>query len=383
MKHFDTLIIGGGIVGAACAYECAIAGQRTLLLDRADRGRATDAGAGIISPISTRPEWPAALYALARAAAEHYPPLVAALEKRGHGDIGYAPCGMLLVASDEDELMPFQNAARAFQERLAEGDFRSEDYARISTTAARALFPPIRSPLGVLHDRLAARVDGRKMTQALRLAAESLGVIWRMVDVRRLLLASDGTVAGAETNGENFLAGRTIIAGGAWSADFGEQLQLHLPIVPQRGQIAHLQLAEESVPETADWPIVGGFRGHYLVPWPDRRVVVGATRETGTGFDWRQTAAGTAEVLREALRLAPGLGEASFLEMRIGFRPLSADGLPILGAVPRQPRLFLATGHGPSGLHLGPYSAQLAARWAGGDSLADTLAPFGVERFTA
>ena len=176
-------------------------------------------------------------------------------------------------------------------------------------------------------------------------------------------------------------AGRVILAGGAWSAAFGEQLNLPLPIEPQRGQIAHIQLPEASAPPTEDWPIVNGFRGHYLVPWPGQRIAVGATRESGTGFDYRQTAGGIAEVLREALRVAPGLADATFLELRIGFRPATPDGLPVLGEVPGTPNLFLATGHGASGLHLGPYSGLLAARWAQGEALSEVLAPFSATRF--
>ena len=56
MTHPDVIIIGGGIVGSAAAYECARAGLRTLLLDRNDQGRATNAGAGIITLLSGRYE---------------------------------------------------------------------------------------------------------------------------------------------------------------------------------------------------------------------------------------------------------------------------------------------------------------------------------------
>ncbi len=80
--------------------------------------------------------------------------------------------------------------------------------------------------------------------------------------------------------------------------------------------------------------MVSGFHDHYLVAWPGGRVAVGATRETGSGFDPRSTAAGVREVLDEALRLAPGLAAATLLEVRVGLRPLAADGLPILGPVP-------------------------------------------------
>ena len=381
MTQHDVLIIGGGIVGAAATYECARAGLRTLLLDRADRGRATNASAGIMTPLSGRYAQGEAWSALALAAAQHYPPLIEALAAAGQDDTGYARCGMLLVASDEDELMPFQNTARHLRERMALSGYTDDDFQRLSSGQAQALFPPLRAPLGVMHDRFAARVDGRRMARALRLAAAQLGADIRAADARRITRTAEGAASGVETSGETFRAGRLILAGGAWSADFGEQLGLRLPIAPQRGQIAHLQLPEASAPPTEDWPIVGGYRGQYLVPWPGGRVAVGATRESGTGFDYRQTAGGIAEVLREALRLAPGLADATFLELRIGFRPATPDGLPVLGEAPGLPRLFLATGHGPSGLHLGPYSGLLAARWAQGESLEEEIQAFSATRF--
>ena len=381
MTQPDVIIIGGGIVGSAAAYECARAGLRTLLLDRIDRGRATNAGAGIVTLLSGRYMLGDAWADFALAAGRHYPPLVAALAEAGQPDTGYARCGMLSVAMDEDELMPFQNSARHLRERLAISGYRQEDFQRISSSEAQALFPPLRAPLGAILDRYAARVDGRRMARALQGAARYHGAEILEESVLRICRGTDGAAQGVETKAGTHRAGKIVLAGGAWSAEFGEQLDLRLPIAPQRGQIAHLQLPEESAPATEDWPIVGAYRGHYLVSWPERRVVAGATREPDTGTDHRQTAGGTAEVLREALRVAPGLADATFLEQRIGFRPATPDLLPVLGEAPGTPNLFLATGHGPNGLHLGPYSGLQAARWAIGDKLDENLPAFSVSRF--
>ena len=381
MTQPDVIIIGGGIVGSATAYECARAGLRTLMLDRIDRGRATNAGAGIVTLLSGRYVLGEAWADFALAAGRHYPPLVAALAEAGQADTGYARCGMLSVAMDEDELMPFQNSARHLRERLAISGYREQDFQRISSSEAQALFPPLRAPLGAMWDRYAARVDGRRMARALQGAAIYHGAEIREESVLRIRRTSDGAVQGVETKAATHHAGKVILAGGAWSAEFGEQLDLPLPIAPQRGQIAHLQLPEESAPATEDWPIVGAYRGHYLVSWPERRVVAGATREPGTGTDHRQTAGGTAEVLREALRVAPGLADATFLEQRIGFRPATPDQLPVIGEAPGTPNLFLATGHGPNGLHLGPYTGLQAARWVIGAPLNENLSAFSVRRF--
>jgi D-amino-acid dehydrogenase len=87
------------------------------------------------------------------------------------------------------------------------------------------------------------------------------------------------------------------------------------------------------------------------------------------------------EVLSEALRVAPGLASAEIREIRVGLRPFTAVTLPVLGPVPGVAGVFLVTGHGPTGLTLGPYSGKLVAgQMLGKDSEFD-LAPFSVSRF--
>jgi D-amino-acid dehydrogenase len=135
--------------------------------------------------------------------------------------------------------------------------------------------------------------------------------------------------------------------------------------------------------QTAEWPVVNAFHGHYLVAWPDGRVVAGETRETGSGFNVATTAAGIREVLDEALRVAPGLAKAKLLEVRIGMRPYTTDRIPVLGSVPGIDGLLIATGHGPTGLQLGPYSGKLMAQMALGSAPEMDLSPYSVARFSA
>src|SRR5262249_20194231 len=173
-----------------------------------------------------------------------------------------------------------------------------------------------------------------------------------------------------------------VLASGAWSAALGEGLGVALPVFPQRGQILHLELADV---DTGRWPIVVGSHSHYLLTFPPQRVVAGATREDESGFDVRMTGGGVHEALGEALRLAPGLADATLREVRVGLRPASPDGLPILGRLPGWENVYVATGHGPSGLQLGPYSGLLVAGLALGDSAPPPdqldLTPFAPERF--
>ncbi len=374
---YDVIVLGGGVIGASAAYHLTQAGARTLLVDRGDVGRATDAGAGIISP-ETNTRDPEDWFGMAVEAAAYYPQLVEALDAAEAGPTGYARCGLLLVAVTEDEILPFEQAkARIYERQRRRGLPAAEDLHEVSPGEARHLFPPLANVEWAIFYRGAARVDGRLLAQAMRRAAERAGLATRAATAESLVM--DGNrVAGVMVEGERVSAPRVIICGGAWSSAFGDQLELQLPVAPQRGQIIHLQVEGE---DTAQWPIVNAFRGHYLLGWPEGRVVAGATREFGTGFDPRVTAGGLHEILREALRVAPGLVDATVGEIRVGLRPVSADGMPVLGPVPQVEGVYLATGHGPTGLTVGPFTAKAVADLAlTGQSPID-LTPFSVTRF--
>jgi D-amino-acid dehydrogenase len=164
-------------------------------------------------------------------------------------------------------------------------------------------------------------------------------------------------------------ADAVVVAAGAWTNSVLEPLGHRLAVEPQRGQIVHLQVEGG---DTAAWPSVLPLASHYLVPFDAGRVVVGATRETGSGFDPRITAAGVAEVLTNALSVAPGLASASLIETRVGLRPLSAR--PFLGLMTGN--LYVNAGFGAAGLTMAPAAGHaLAQRILTGSSDID-LGPF-------
>lgn len=375
---YDAIVIGGGIVGMSAAYHLVHAGAKTLLVDRKDQGRATDAGAGILSP-ATNTRDPDPWQRLAAHAVGYYPGLIENLEAEQEGETGFAICGMMIVAVSDDELEPFDVARRhIFSRRSRQGRPSEEDLYEISSDEARRRFPALADVRGAIYYREAARVDGRLLTAALRRAAEAGGLTVRETGVDALRMDND-TVTGVVTDAGAVSAAGVVIAGGAWSHAFGLQLGVQIPVEPQRGQIIHLGLPDTA--DTSTWPIINAIRGHYMVPWPDNRVVVGATRETGSGFDARTTAAGVREVLGEALRVAPGLAGAEIREIRVGLRPYTQDLLPVLGPVPGRKNVYLATGHGPTGLQLGPYSGKLVADLILNRDLSVELDAYRIDRF--
>jgi len=378
MTDYDAVVVGGGIVGASAAYHLARAGESTLLIDREDEGRATDAGAGIVSPATSSRSGSDAWYEFAVDAADYYPELAARLEREQDGEHGYAPRDLLSVAVEAGEVEPFEaNLARIEERGRRLGRPDPDAVRELSPGAARERFPPLARPERALEYGAAARVDGRAFTAALLCAARGHGLAERAADVGSLRVAG-GAVEGVVAGGEEYDAGAVVVAGGAWSPAFGDDLGIDVPVEPHRGQIAHLDVDAD----TSAWPIVKAFRGHYVVPWDDGRVAVGATREPDSGYAARATAGGVREVLDEALRVAPGLADAELREIRVGLRPVSADRLPVLGGVPGVEGAYLATGHGATGLQLGPYSGKLVAERV--RESADDGAPiegFGVSRF--
>lgn len=374
----DAIVVGGGIVGASLAYHLAKGGLNVRLIDRHHTGRATDAGAGILSPETSSTE-SEAWYHFGMTAVDYYQPLLESLKSEQDGETGYAQCGLLRVAVDADELEPYEAAHKTvFDRQLRSATPTPGDLHEVSPQQAQEIFPA----LGVVHKafyhRTAARMDGRLFCEALTKAGIYHGLDVQNATVDQLVIR-DHQVTGVMVDGEEISAGKIAIAGGAWTPTFADQLGVQIPVEPQRGQIIHLQL--DNV-ETAHWSIVNAFHGHYIVAWENGRIAVGATREFGSGFAPHTTAAGIHEVLGEALRVAPGLADAKLLEVRVGLRPYSVvDGLPVLGTVPNIEHVYLATGHGPTGLQLGPYSGKVVAEMMAGQTVSDDLSPFHISRF--
>jgi D-amino-acid dehydrogenase len=357
----DVVVVGGGLVGLSLAYEVAGLGATVVLVDAAHPGRATDAGAGILSPATTTdedPQW----WEMVQACGRHYPALLARLAADGVDASGahYGVCGILSIglrAHEDDWFGPF---ARLVTRRSPEA------VSEITPNEARTLFPPLGRVHRVLHHPGAARVDGRGMADALRAGAAARGVRIINDEVTGVVEAAPGTVGAlALAGGGRVDCGALAVTGGAWSAAMGEWLDTPLPVTPTKGQIVHLAVDAE----TGDWPIAQPLLTHYLVPWPSGRVACGGTFEVGAGFDASASAAGLHELLRECLLVAPGLGSARPLETRVGLRPTSVDDRPIVGRLGPWANAWVATGHGANGLLQGPYSARALAHQISGAAL--------------
>lgn len=355
------VIIGAGVLGASAAFHLTRAGAAVTVVDAQLDGRATAAGAGIICPWVSGVEDPV-FYRLYAGGGEYYPDLIAALAEAGETDLGYRRTGAMLVSGDPHELAWMERSARQ-RHAPAMGQV-----SRLSPAEAQALFPPLRPDLGGVHVAGGARVDGRRLAAALLRAART-----PVIQGLAMLAVEANRIVGVDIGNERIPADRVIVTAGAWADPVLRPLGLGLPVHPQRGQIMHLRL--EGV-ETQDWPVILPPGSHYIVPFDAGRIVAGATREPGAGFDYRVTAAGQAEVLFEALRIAPGLAEATMVETRVGFRPVGSETRPLLGWVRGVAGLTVGNGLGAAGLTIGPFAGRLLADLVTGQPGLIDLAPF-------
>ena len=148
-----------------------------------------------------------------------------------------------------------------------------------------------------------------------------------------------------------------------------------VPITPLKGQILRLRL-----PPAAAETRFSDTDGNYMTRKADGLVYVGTTEER-VGFDETPTAKARDRILRQAGRFVSAVLQAAVVKQTACLRPLSPDGLPMLGAAPKLPGAFIATGHGRAGLLLGPGSAAALAAQITGESPAIDLTPFNPARF--
>lgn len=368
------VVVGGGVVGASAAYHLARQGVTTVLVDRRDTGRATSAGAGIVAPGTSLRSIPP-FFELAAPAVSYYPDLIAQLESVDAGETGYAVCGKLFLSESDEEAEKLVELKALFEERRDGGMPNLGAMEMVDGREASRRFPAVRDVPAALWIPDAARVDGALLRDAMTRAAAHHGA--EVVQGDASLVYEGSRVVGVEVDGRTIAADAVVLSAGAWTNVLLEPSGVHLPMAPQKGQIVHVRMPGQ---DTTEWPILSWFGDQYMLTFGPDRVVAGATRETGSGFDTRVTPGGVKHVLDTALRIAPGIANGTLAEVRVGLRPYADDGVPFIGPVPGVENLVVSTGHGPSGLQLGAYSGLLAAQLAVGQQPSIDLTSFRLDR---
>ncbi|WP_280769106.1 NAD(P)/FAD-dependent oxidoreductase [Salipaludibacillus daqingensis] len=368
MKSY--IVVGAGILGASTAYHLAKTGVKVTIIDRDDSGQATAAAAGIICPWLTRrrnKSW----YNLVKRGATYYPSLVNELKSLGEKDTGYAQVGAIRLHENEEKL----NQVLAIANKRKETAPEMGEISKLSPMEARELFPPLSLSYGAIHIGGAARVNGQLLCQSLIRAAKGYGATY--ISGNASLIEEGQVVKGVQTTEGKFYSDKVIVTAGAWAKEILAPLHLNFNLRPQKAQIVHVDLRGAV---TDKWPVVIPPGNHYLLSFKDGRIVAGATHEDHAGFDYRVTAGGVQEVIEKMLETAPGLTESTFIETRVGFRPITPDSIPVMGEWPPYSGLLIANGLGASGLTAGPYLGQQLAMLALGEQMELDLADYSLSK---
>jgi len=373
----DAVVIGGGIVGAACAYYLCAAGLNVHLVERSFPASGTSRACDGL--ILTWDKAPGAELALGQASAALWAGLAETLDF----DFEYARAGTILLAENEPALA----AGRARAEAMQAAGVRAQ---ALDSAGLRSLEPNLAADLaGGAFFPDDAQVDARRATLALLAAAQQRGLTLHPqaeVSAIRRANGGEGRVSGVVTTAGEISTETVVCAAGVWSNEVARLAGLELPIRPRKGHI----LVTARVPGLIHHPMLeGGYVTTVQSAAEDLQVALVAEMTAGgtlllgssrqfAGFDRSVSLAVLQAIAARAARFLPALARVGVMRSYAGLRPWSPDHLPLIGPVAAVPGLYLAAGHEGAGIGLAPITGQLIAGWvAGGDlpPVADEVRP--------
>ena len=338
-------VVGGGIIGCATAFELARRGcSVTVFEKRLVGGGATQASAGILAPLIEGHDH-GALLDMGVRSLSRYDEFVARLRQVSSVEFEYGRPGTLEIADTPERA----TALRRTQSLRADAEFEWLDDVRL-----RQLEPAVnpRFPGGLwcrTHGFVAVMPFVSAMVDAAR---KYEATFHESTEVLEIACDRGSCIVRSDRGTEHF--DRLVLSAGSWAPLLDPLGEIGSAVRPIKGQLVVLKNGAVRVRRVV-W---GG--SCYIVPWRDGTLLVGATAED-VGFDERPTAGAVQELLSAAADLLSGLEHATFLGVRVGLRPGSAEGLPILGPSLRDPRVFYATGHFRNGVLLAPLTAEAVA----------------------
>ncbi|MFF9567223.1 NAD(P)/FAD-dependent oxidoreductase [Streptomyces sp. NPDC014685] len=376
----DVVIVGAGVVGAACAHYISRSGLSVAVVDRGPvAGGTTGAGEGnlLVSDKVPGPELELALLsaALWQELAAELPP-----------GIEYESKGGVVVAASEGSLAALSETAAG--QRTA-----GVQAHHVPADRLRDLEPHLAPDLaGGCHYPQDAQVQPALAAAELMRSAVRAGArLHPGEEVVEILRDRSGTVRGVRTPQGELHAPVVVNAAGTWGGELAALAGVSLPVLPRRGfvlvteplprLIRHKVYAAEYVADVSSGsaalqtsPVVEGT--------PAGPVLIGASRER-VGFDRRLSVPVVARLAAGATALFPLLADVRVLRAYHGFRPYLPDHLPAIGPDPRVPGLFHACGHEGAGIGLAPVTGRLIADAIRGERPALDLEPFAPARFDA
>jgi glycine/D-amino acid oxidase-like deaminating enzyme len=382
----DVVIVGGGIIGAASAYELARRGAGVTLIERDELAAGASGRNQGWFVLSSDP----ALGPMSRASLPMYEDVIDTSPVPVRFD--REPRGHLILASTEAGVPLARDRAAAWQASGVRAD-------RLDAAAMRSEEPELAPDLAEVwlldHGR---RIDPGALTVALALAARALGADVRTHLNVRTLTGDRERVTGVVTDDGIVSADLVVLAAGPWSAALTRALGFDLPVTGARGWIVELsgppglvrRMIEE---EDGTWgdehpiPTAGELAegtprepgvSALLHQSPDHAIVCGASHHAALRGEPEDVDA-PSRVVRRAIRVVPALADLPVRGIRWGIRPMTPDVAPIVGRL--CDGLLAATGHGPEGILLGGGTAALVGAIVFGEDPPFDAAPFDPFRF--
>lgn len=334
----DVIIVGGGIVGCLTACLLGRQGVKVTLLEADAVGSHASGfafgelgaleGAGIPHPLLDFTLW----------CFRRHASLAEELRERSQVDYHFKYCDRLMLAFDEA-------AVHAFKEHLTWQRQVKDCITQWLEPDAVVRVEPRANPrcLGAAYIQRSASLEPYQYTLAALQSAERVGVQTVLRRVTGLLRRGD-CCTGVAYQGGQLEAEAVVLATGPWAGQASAWCGADIPVTPLKGQILRLKLPEGS---TLDSSLHMG--GSYMALKPDGLLWAGTTEER-VGFNDEPTQAGRNKIMRDVLTMAPSFAEAQLVQHTACLRPLSSDGLPIVGVVPGWRNLYLGTGAGRKGI---------------------------------
>ncbi len=349
-------VVGGGVIGLACAWELSRNGHDVTLVapgPAPDRDGASWVAAGMLAPVTEAQFGESALTRLLMEGAARWPAFATALEGATGRDVGYDTTGTVTVALDAsdraslDDLLAYQHTLGLEAHRRSASECRA---------LVPALSPALRGGIEVPGDH---QVDNRALLAALAEACRGGGVTF--VDGTVAALAAGPGPEVVLTDGRRLRPDHVVLAAGTGLPAIDGLAGAGLPCVrPVKGHILRLGPADGTVPilgRTVRGLVHG--RSVYLVPRRDGSVVVGATVEE-RGTDTAVRVGAVHELLCDARAIVPGVDELELAEAATGLRPATPDNTPSIGWT-RLDGVAAAVGHYRNGVLLAPLTAAAVA----------------------
>jgi glycine/D-amino acid oxidase-like deaminating enzyme len=364
-------VVGGGIVGSTIALQLADLGVRPVLVDAGPPG--SSASALSFASISAFGKDPVGYYELACAGMGSW----RRWAERLGGRVGFRRGGEVRWESDPDE-------GRLLAERVARAQARGYPVRMISESQLRELLPAAApGPVAAAsHAEADAQVDVPKVLAASRAALAQAGV--RLLSGRRARVRLDEDSIRLEVDDEVLRPATVVLAAGAESLAVAAEVGLDVPTVPSPGMLLRTTPVAPLAPGVVYLPGRPGPPVH-LRQLDDRHprepgrhaVLVGERSQEQAATN--PTERHARELLAQAARFFPALRGAGIERVTVGWRPMPADRLPLVGPLPGLPSLYLAVTH--SGVTVAPSLGRLVARELTGGPPEPLLEAFRPGRF--